>query len=531
VQRSEFPNATPLESLLESAKFINGLVYDLDEVGFSWLQTQCQKNPNLRVQLIVGLYPACRTTVRELYSLSALSQAMDGRADFHLKILSDHVTPLWTALLIFTENARQYTYLGPSPNLGINADDSSHLNLVFLADPSTNSLLVRWFDDMWAKSSALTDETINLPALVPAQGTVEAQQQWETYTACFTPVESNTENFDSYYDPPEPLEPAQIAADPKAPLSVQLGLPPLDRLAERVACLYELGQLATIDKQSGSRPLDAPMKAEWFGIKSLRRRGSITRETRYRISAFDQDTWAEIVKHKKAAGPLLARFSFQLNDGVHWMPRAAQTMFEQELTRVSEEGQQLIADVLQNDVAGFLENQRSRIERDANEMYQEFAPGKTLDKQIIYEIIHSLNDRLVEAIKNGLLPQISYNRIQFETAVDSRTNSQWGQALTLLLSIAQSHRKAITESQYFYRGLHVPSLEYSTAMNVCGDKIVMDAKTHNLYDRAKAELDFMGKLKDAGLAPKPKCRILFDLMDGVPVKDLNQRLEPADKST
>lgn len=525
-QLSAFPDTNPFESILYSSKIILGLIYDLDDTGICWLADKFHTNENLCGKLIVGLYPACKTTRTLLEQLDVLSSSSEGQIEFRLKVLSENIAPLWTTLLAFTENnARQYTFIGPSPNLALNAIDPAQLNLAFAGDAATNSILVKWFDWLWMQSSGLTAQTMNLPALVPAHGTIEAAQQWEDYVAKFkTLVDVHVDDLEQYYDDPKDENPIEAASDPQTPVSIQLGIPPLDKLTERVARLYEVGQLAAIDRQSRSRPLDAPMKPEWFGIKPMKHKGGITRETRYRISAFDQDTWSEIEKRQKAVGSLLARFSFQLNEGVHWMPRAAQSMFELELKRISSEGKKLVADVLQNNVDGFLEKQRPQIEKDANDMYQEFAPGKLLEPSIIDKILESLKGRLTETMNGGLAPQVTINRIQFDASSGPESNAQWSQALTLLLSIARFHRKAITDSRYFFRGLRVPEDEYVDAMNPSGDKLVQVAKSGRVTDRAAQELEFIYELEDAKIEYKRKCEILFELMDGADVNVLWRRL-------
>ena len=42
-----------------------------------------------------------------------------------------------------------------------------------------------------------------------------------------------------------------------------------------------------------------PIKAEWFGVESLRRQGAVSREVKYRISVIEEKTFRKLENKRK----------------------------------------------------------------------------------------------------------------------------------------------------------------------------------------------------------------------------------------
>lgn len=217
------------------------------------------------------------------------------------------------------------------------------------------------------------------PAPGAGPGTAEAARLWREYERlCTDRSEPDIElKFDAKTGGTIAVAPnGEVAAPP----SQALGLPALDTLAERVASLYELGDLVSVDRQGRIPPLDIPVRAEWFDVESARQAGAVKREIKLRISALEPRTLREIENKRTNVNSLLQRFSYALGDGLRWMPEGVYPLFFAEMERVNGEGTALLQSAVAGSAAEFIQRQRERIERDANLIYQEFHPGKRIRK-------------------------------------------------------------------------------------------------------------------------------------------------------
>jgi len=229
----------------------------------------------------------------------------------------------------------------------------------------------------------LTHMSAAIPALVPAKGSPEASRMWSDYVeTCRALIGGQTKKDlpEGWGQPTLFPDIAGSQNDHAQPsVTAVLGVPRLDPVAEKIAVLYQKGSLVSIDKLSRIPPLEMPLNPEWFGIKSFRRVGTVSRRLSYRVSVLTEEE-LDIENKRKAMRNLLQRFSFSLADGQWWMPDSAKRLFEQEVERVNSEGIEQLQKIIGQDVEAFIEKRKAKVLQDAEEVYQEFYPGKYLPK-------------------------------------------------------------------------------------------------------------------------------------------------------
>jgi hypothetical protein len=388
----------------------------------------------------------------------------------------------------------------------------------------------------------LNEAAVAIPRLVSAPGSAQAAALWQAYAdRC------------RMHEQSEPPSPSGVTLDeqsggiipdisvgsgnghvgsvaPEQPPAVspteELGVPRLDEVGQRLAQLYARGALVTFDKASRIPPLDAPIRADWFGMESLRQEGSVRREIKYRISVLDEPTLKKLENQRTKARDVLDRLSFSMGDNMRWMPNLARELFEAELTRVNQEGRDLVLKAVGPDAGVFVDMQAQRVERDLNRMYQDFYPGQQLSKETVGRVLSDLTERLTRALGEHLLPKVTYSPVQFAAGGRSKWESPWGQALVLLRSIGEYPRKALTNG-YFLRGLRVDRDGLLAAMDVCQDHT---RKSSNLT-MAEEELKCIEQVMDSPAPARDKCQALLNLMDGMPLTQIGEALAKAAKAS
>ncbi|BAF59819.1 hypothetical protein PTH_1638 [Pelotomaculum thermopropionicum SI] len=282
------------------------------------------------------------------------------------------------------------------------------------------------------------------------------------------------------------------------------------------------------DKFSRIQPLDAPIRAEWFGVESFRRVGAVSRKTEYRISVLDEETLRVLENKKKAGRRILTQLSYPLGDDQRWMPEKVRPLFEKELARINNEGRELLNKALPGGVDNFLKSRREQVINDANLMYQEFHPGEVLSEEVITKILDDLKERLNKAFAGKFIPEVNYNRIGFHFQRDSDWVSNWGQPLLLLQKTAEFPRKSLTDS-YFLQGLRLDQRELLEAMDVCDDIIVKESRKSNVSDRAKNELKLLEEIMKSQADNRLKCEAILALMAGESQDKIKEKLYRQDK--
>jgi hypothetical protein len=262
--------------------------------------------------------------------------------------------------------------------------------------------------------------------------------------------------------------------------------------------------------------LDVPLDPHLFGDSSNIQRGNVARKVNMRITVFDERTLRQIETRRKGLRTLLTKFTFALADNMRWMPSEARGLFVSELTRLNEEGQKLIGDLLTGDVTEFINVKRAALVADINAMYTALGKPGQVSEHAMDAIVDSLTKRLEKAKTANFMPKLSFSVISF-VSLDSDVASPWGQAFSLLADIAAFPRKALTDT-FFFRGLEIAEDDLIEAMNVADDALCRNLRARGIKQRCKQELDLLTRIEEAHVQARERCELVLRLLNGDPVQ-------------
>jgi hypothetical protein len=524
---SIYQQSPPFGDLVLAATWLFGVVPALTSRGIQVLEDWLEGNVDLKVSIVVVVYPACAAQQADLDRLRATVRGYANRVFVRILPL-EQVTDRSINVLCFSakESDSITMAIGPSENLGLDPWGRGHLNFLFRADPPLMEVFRTNFDSIWA--SAFDVETAGateIPDLILPGGSVEAAQAWRSYLneirsapPDIFPATTNdlviVESGDHLAQSPD-TEAIQSPTE-------QLGIRALDPLGAFMADLYNKGSLVSIDKLSKIPPLDAPLAPNLFGDSSELRSGSVTRKVNMRVSVIDDKTLKALEACRSALRTLLTKFTFGLADNMRWMPNLARKLFEAELARANEEGLKLISDLLKGDLDAFLRGKREKLVFDLNEIYLRLGKPGHLTPEIIDKVIESLRVRLTKAQQSDFMPKITYSSISF-SSTEGPFSSPWAQAYSLLSDIAAFPRKANTDS-FFFRGVKTSRQELLSAMDVLSDAILCDSKTFEVEDRSKLELALLAAIERAAIDSKTRCTLVRQIIEGAPASGIQEEL-------
>ena len=521
----------PFGEVVLNARFLFGVASALTTRGIDILKTWMDTNKNLKVSLIVMVYPACATKQRDLYRLLDLVESTSPRLSVHVRPL-EWVTDRAANSLCCLAPDQDVVHIltGPSEDFGLSPKNHGHINFVFRGDPVLVEGFKRWFDFLWANSREITAEGVaQIPDLVIPEGSEERARLWRDYMRVCTNHDEAPEGPVAEVDPDTgDVTIVDDEGNTVTPPTEEGGIKKLDPLAEFIARLYEKGSLVSIDKLSRIPPLDAPLDPSVFGDASELQRGNVTRKVSMRVSIIDDKTLKEIDKRRQGLRTLLTKFTFGLADNMRWMPDTACTLFEEELKRINEEGQKLISDLLKGDIDAFINAKRADLVADINAMYAELGKSGQVTENEIKRVIESLKERLVKAQSANFMPKLSYSTVSFKTS-DNMMASPWGQAYSLLSDIANFLRKALTDS-FFFRSLKVKEDDLIEAMNVADDSLCRDLGARGIKDRCRSELALLSRIEKEPLESRQRCELVCRVLSGDSIAAIDETLKKKEAS-
>ena len=520
-----YEHQPPFGEVVLNARFMFGIASALTTRGIDTLKTWMDTNKNLKVSLIVTVYPACTTKQRDLYRLLDLVESNSPRLSIHVRPLEWATDRAANSLCCLAPDQDVVHILtGPSEDFGLSPKNDGHINFVFRGDPVLVEGFKRWFDFLWAVSREITAGGVaQIPDLVLPEGSEEGAKLWQDYMrACTNPDEAPEKPVVEVNPETGDVKIVDDEGNTVTPPTEEGGVKKLDPLAEFVARLYEKGSLVSVDKLSRIPPLDAPLDPNVFGDAAELQKGTVTRKVSMRVSIIDEKILKEIDKRRQGLRTLLTKFTFGLADNMRWMPDAVRSLFELELKRINEEGQKLISDLLKGDVDAYIKGKRTALVADINAMYAELGGSGQVTEDIINRVIENLKERLVKAQSANFMPKLSFSTVSF-TYTDNAMASPWGQAFSLLADVTAFPRKALTDS-FFFRGLKVHEDDLIDAMNVADDALCRDLRSRGIRDRCREELDLLSRIEKTPLESKDRCGFVKRILAGDPVKLIDEEL-------
>lgn len=507
----------PFDALARASSSVTGVVTAPAENAIDYLADLFQSKSEFSARLIVSVYPTCPTRQPVLDRLRELAGVYRDRLVIRIRP-SRWVTDRPSSLLCFLEGKSGVVHLvsGSSESLGFDPSPEGKINFVFRAEAALLESFQRYFTWLWAQARDIRAEGLpEIPDLALPPGSAEAARRWDVfYQACqhFDLCSSRAHERARI----DPVTGGVTLVDENGtevtPPGVEVGLPPFDPLADRMARLYAKGVMVAIDKLSRVPPLDSPLDPALFGDAKEIQHGGILRKVSMRVSIIDAATLKEIEKRRKAIRGLLEKFTFRLADSIRWLPHTSRPLLEAEIGRIDSEGRNLIADLLKGNAAAYIEGKMEVLVEDVGKMYSSLGGQGRVPQGVVDRIRQSLTSRLARAEASSFMPKLTYTPIEFGQKTDTWA-SPWGQAYALLSDIAAFPRKALT-SPFFFLGLEVSEDDLLDAMNVADDQLVRERSARGIRSRCKRELDLLRRIEEASIEPREKCDLVHELIRG-----------------
>jgi len=529
-QSHRYINAPVFGAEIADSRTIFGVVHNLTIEGVDWIVGALRDDEERSVCLILAIYPACATNSEVLRSLLLHCDRFSHRLKVRLKPMPRGEDRVTTNLCIVSKTGSSKMVVLPSGNFSLRPVSPDFMHLCFATDTALHHQFTSWFDYQWAIGNPLDATSANVPDLVPAVGNPEADRQWQVYVARLSQQQSNEGNRHTITVDSETGDIVDADGNRIESVLDQAKVPRPSIAMVQVGKVLHQGSLATIDNSSRVGPLDCPISAELFGVDADRRTGTVSRETKFRVSAIDEKTLKKLESFRKRTRELLNKMSYPLADGARWVPHTARPLLEQELQRVNEEGKKLLGDTVRGDVNAFVESKRQDVAVDAQKQYAEMHAGKTIPKETVDKILEELKNRLRRATGGKLLPMLSFLDVRIATAPDSDWSTQASQAFRFLVHVAKYPRDCLTDS-FFMRGLRVDQKGLMLAMNVVDDSLVkLFASDGSGIDLAHEQNRWIERIQTADSDDILKCDALYRMMQGGDEKQIQKILVSGDST-
>lgn len=540
--QAEYANVPPASELLTQADLVSGVVVGAAEGTVGWLHDVLNDGVERHISIVLVLYPASPTREEHLKAIHDLRNAASaGKSTLDVRVLlmdrhfgSDCArVPLPpTVIQAHCSTGETVMSIGSVGDFGHDHVFPGSFNLVFRPDDAVRDLWRKWFQFVVAISVPLSQGTLHIPRLVPAEGQPEAALLWQEFEAACrkavpvaeTAVKVNAETGETESDaeghPVVPWDGGKTALDP---------------LAQVLQKVYADGWLVTVDEATRIKPLAIPVKAKLLGQESERVVGAVKQKQSFTLQVLGDDIDKAIEKCRKVTD-LIDVLTFPLSQGNRWLPAAARSLLEKELNARNEEGRRLLCTALGGTVESpgkaadtpeqkaaadkakdgwvkrFVAERRDKIREDLNGMYRQLGQGSSVPEDRLQSVLDEVETRLVQALTTRITPRAVYNRIGPPDLTAAAPDENWSQPLALLLRSARTFRESVSDARFSWRlsGLAFTEEEYTTACDVFGDAIL----AHSDMRRAKAELAALEEISAREGQTKGKCLDVWSVIKG-----------------
>lgn len=241
-----YEHEPPFGELALTAKALFGTVSTLTVRGVEIVAKWLEHGPDLKVCLIVMVYPACATRHGDLCRLLEVTESSAGRLRARICAL-EHVTDRAANALCIVAKASDVIHLvaGSSENFGLEPAHDGQVNFVFRADSSMVEAFKRNFDWLWACSREIGAPGATLiPDLCLPEGTPEGSRLWRGYID--GPADAATEVAFVNTGTGDVTFTSTGGNEPPTTPTEELGIKKPDPLSERVSRIYATGELVSM---------------------------------------------------------------------------------------------------------------------------------------------------------------------------------------------------------------------------------------------------------------------------------------------
>lgn len=518
------------------AKFaqVLGIISALDHRGVDLVEKLLRGESAIEAKVILAVYGGCPTRSGDLARLLELQTQTTRRVEFRiLPMMFDSVgMPVNCLVATPTDATDRFFLFGPTPDLGIDGADQTQVNLVFKAEATLFDQWRRWFDFTWLRSAELTEATADIPALVPAVGSLEATAQWDAYrTLCSDSAKSEDAiAIDQDTGEVKNGKKADGSEDPTP--TVTMKLPKLDRLTGRMDRLFAAGKQVTIAHSSAARPLDAPVNPRVFGQETEQRDGTVVHRQSFRISIFTQAELKKIEDYRKGSQTILKKLGLPLATGIYWMPDKVVPIFNDEIAKKEEEARTELIKLVGGNAGTYLKGKMKKIEEDLTAFYQRLGGTGDLPEHALTEMLEDLTSRIQHALDSHMVTPVTLSAVRFEPPTEMGGQAPWAQAEKLVLALARFPRQAIYRPKTL-SGLKRPRSEILSAMGVENDAIleVQRENRSRSQSRARSELQMLDGIENADIMGRDRCEAGFMLIDGKSRDQIQQFIASRESAT
>ncbi len=498
-------------------KSVFGVVSQPDKLAVDWFSYLLEARKDFQLRLIASVFPACSTTEDDLGRFLVLQSCNSGRAKIRLfpeRSLTIRATSLLCAIDVDNQ-ARMV--VGSCDNMGFADQSPSQIQVSAPVSQDLLDALCRTFDQVWSRSGELTEERIRqFPKLVLPAGTAEGARLWQSFLDACVPLDDQP---DSVGDAPD-VATAEQASSP----TQEIGVKRLQPIERELSLLFRLGKIAILDESSRMKPLDVPLKPEWFGQESLIKAGSIKSSTSMKISPFEPNEFSKLEKLRTAFADLLAATSFSLANKVRWMPDRVQPRFWKEVDLLKRRWKTMLDEIVGSDPREFLNLRRTKIHNDAQEVYERFHPGQKIGADSLRWIEEEIGKRIRHLFETPYEPRFSFSGMQYEFSDKDGRGGSCAHAASLLLDMAKIQREAFLKTPSWQRRAGVVGDKEGLAQDLDLLRDIVRPDEHGYYgcSGAQEQLNRLEELASTSDRDLALCTILFEMITGRRPKDMDE---------
>ncbi|MHB8843305.1 MAG: hypothetical protein ACYC7L_01025 [Nitrospirota bacterium] len=519
-EQGTYADEPPSAKLLKDTDLISGLIVGATDGTIKWLNDVLKYDGKQRICIVLALFPAGPTRSTHLKDLLTLRDS----AEVQVKELDIRVLPIARSFGLDCEkptlpptviqahnsgNGHTVMSIGSVGDAGRDPLPIHSLNFVFRPDDALRDAWRKWFQYVFSRSYPLSENTCNIPHLVPAKGDPEATRLWEEYEhGCKNLTEAQI--VEPVVDAISGEVVSEGNGNPAVPWDE--GKTALDPLANVFQQVYANGWLVTVDESTRIKPLTIPVKAMLLGQQSQTTVGAVTQKQAFSLRVLDVTVDKEIEKCRKVTD-VMDILTVSLSSGNRWLSEAGKGLLEKELEARNKQGMKMLIEALGGtDVGQFIGKRSEDIRKDLNSMYKQLGQGDVVPADKLNIVLAEIKDRLETALNMRIAPRAVYNRLGPPDLTGAAHDDNWHQPLLMLQSAAAILRKELVDN-YFPRrfsNLSFTPDEFRTACDIFGDLIVKE----RVLDRAKNELAEIEKIAADIMPTKEKCQTIWTLIKG-----------------
>lgn len=518
-----YEDQPPYRVIFEKSNLIAGVLVGTAKGTIEWLKAFLSADVERSVMLVVVVYPACPTREEHLRELNNMQDRFIGQQKkLTIRILpaqrlygydfESMTLPPTVIQGIEKDSGKTSLCIGSIGDLGNDDMMLSSFNMAFQPDAGLRDTWRRWFEYLYNSAVPLTEDTSEIPHLVPATGDIEAAKQWEAYEQL-----CNGQGPLKVREPKVDQKTGEIIADADGRKIEPWdgGNTRLDPLAQRLQKIFSQGFLVSLDETSRLKPLAIPVKAALLGEKSERNVGAVKQKQTFSLEVLEERIAKEVEKCR-VVSDAVDLTSYMLSKGIRWIPASAKIFLDKELDERNKNGLKSLLMGLggAKDVADFITQKKDSMIKDLNNMYKELGKGGCVPEDKVAQILEEVHKRLESALTTRITPVAVYNGIALPDLTASAPNSNWSQPYSLLLRSAMFFRESITDGYFLRRfsNMSFGQSELIAAMNVFDDTIL--AKPDAV--RARNELEMLKYIEEYEDGLYEKCTAIWQIISATP---------------